>query len=246
MGGIAIKIGNLTIGRSSGGASVGNGPPTNLTLTLLSSTSIRLNWTDGTCEEDGVSIERKEEGGSFTEITTVTDTFTYTDTGLTPFTTYYYKVREYIDDTITRIKPILISAVVEDVTPTKVELTFSQNLRTTSLPSVSAFSLPGKTISTVEISGAKVTLTVTADYVQEDTILVSYTTPATNMLKGLVGCVHVDSFTNQAVTNNIAFIPVTFVSVAVANATPTKVVLTYSRDLDTGSIPDTSAFTVTD
>ncbi|NMD01491.1 MAG: polysaccharide deacetylase family protein [Bacteroidales bacterium] len=37
-----------------------------------------------------------------------------------------------------------------------------------------------------------------------------------------------------------------FVSAAVANATPTKVVLTYDQTLDTGSVPATTDFTVTD
>jgi len=70
--------------------------PTNLFASASSSTEIRLSWTDASDNEDGFKIERKTSGGSFTEIKILTaDSTTYTDTGLTPDTTYYYRVRAY-------------------------------------------------------------------------------------------------------------------------------------------------------
>lgn len=70
--------------------------PTNLFASASSSTEIRLSWTDASDNEDGFKIERKTSGGSFTEIKILTaDSTTYTDTGLTPDTTYYYRIRAY-------------------------------------------------------------------------------------------------------------------------------------------------------
>lgn len=73
-----------------------NGAPSDLILTSLSSTSIRLDWTIGSTNHDGHSIERSTDGVNYTEIDTVTGaTATFTDTGLTSGTYYYYRVRAY-------------------------------------------------------------------------------------------------------------------------------------------------------
>jgi titin len=70
--------------------------PTNLFASASSSTEIKLNWTDISDNEDGFKLERKVSGGSFTEIKTLAaNSTTYTDTGLTPNTTYYYRLRAY-------------------------------------------------------------------------------------------------------------------------------------------------------
>ena len=70
--------------------------PTNLILTALSDTSIKLDWDDNSLIEDGYSIERSTDGINFTEIDTVSaGVETFTDTGLTHSTTYYYRVRAF-------------------------------------------------------------------------------------------------------------------------------------------------------
>lgn len=70
--------------------------PLNLFASESSSTEIKLSWTDNSDNEDGFKLERKVLGGSFTEIKTLAANSTiYTDTGLTPNTTYYYRVRAY-------------------------------------------------------------------------------------------------------------------------------------------------------
>ncbi|RLD15752.1 MAG: hypothetical protein DRI22_02075 [Caldiserica bacterium] len=70
--------------------------PTNLTATPASSDTIELSWTDNSDNEDGFRIERKEAGGTYSEIATLpANTTSYTDTGLNPETTYYYRVRAY-------------------------------------------------------------------------------------------------------------------------------------------------------
>ena len=70
--------------------------PTGMVATAVSSTQINLTWVDNSNNEDGFKIERKVGGGSFTQIATVgADVTTYADTGLTPNTTYTYRVRAY-------------------------------------------------------------------------------------------------------------------------------------------------------
>jgi YD repeat-containing protein len=71
--------------------------PTNLTATAVSSTQINLSWTDNSNNETGFKIERKiGSSGTYSQIATVSANVTaYSDTGLTPDTTYYYRVRAY-------------------------------------------------------------------------------------------------------------------------------------------------------
>src|SRR5678815_2003697 len=69
--------------------------PSALTATAESSTSIRINWTDNANNETQFKIERKTgAGGTYAQIATVSaNVTTYTNTGLSPSTQYYYRVR---------------------------------------------------------------------------------------------------------------------------------------------------------
>lgn len=69
--------------------------PTSLTATAISSTQINLAWTDNSSNEDGFQVERSPNGStSWTLIaTTAANATTYSNTGLTEATTYYYRVR---------------------------------------------------------------------------------------------------------------------------------------------------------
>ncbi|MDY0016914.1 MAG: SUMF1/EgtB/PvdO family nonheme iron enzyme [Candidatus Delongbacteria bacterium] len=72
--------------------------PTGLTATIASETSIKLDWTDNSTGEDGFKIDRKigAAGTWVTDFATVgANVKTYTNTGLTTGTTYYYRVRAY-------------------------------------------------------------------------------------------------------------------------------------------------------
>ena len=71
-------------------------PPENLTGEVISTTAIKLTWTDRSTNETGFKIERKLVGGTFELVgTTVTDIATFNDTGLTPSTSYIYRVYSY-------------------------------------------------------------------------------------------------------------------------------------------------------
>ena len=68
--------------------------PTGLTAAAASSTQINLSWSDNSNNETGFQIERSADGSTFSSIATVNaDITTYSNTGLSPLTTYYYKVR---------------------------------------------------------------------------------------------------------------------------------------------------------
>lgn len=72
--------------------------PSNLTAAAASSTSITLSWKDNATGEDGYRIERKVSGGSYATIKTLGPNATsYTDSGLSPSTTYFYRVIAYND-----------------------------------------------------------------------------------------------------------------------------------------------------
>lgn len=67
--------------------------PTGLQATPISSSSIRLNWTDAVDGETGFTIERKPAGGNFLAVGSAPPNATeYFDNGLAAATTYFYRV----------------------------------------------------------------------------------------------------------------------------------------------------------
>ena len=69
--------------------------PSGLGASALSSSSIRLTWTDNSGNEAGFKIERSPDGSSgWTQVQlTAAGATTWDDSGLSPGTTYYYRVR---------------------------------------------------------------------------------------------------------------------------------------------------------
>jgi chitodextrinase len=85
---------SLYPGGNGGGGGTKPAAPTVLAATVLSSTQIRLNWTDNANNETSFRIERKTGAGAFQEVQTVTaNTATATVSGLTAGTTYTFRVR---------------------------------------------------------------------------------------------------------------------------------------------------------
>ncbi|MDD4242813.1 MAG: fibronectin type III domain-containing protein, partial [Bacilli bacterium] len=70
--------------------------PTGLNAVAISSTEIRVTWADNSNNETGFRLERSTNGVNWTEFAvTASNTASYTDTGLSASTTYYYRVRAY-------------------------------------------------------------------------------------------------------------------------------------------------------
>jgi hypothetical protein len=71
-------------------------PPTDLTATVISLIQVNLNWTDKSTNEAGFRLERKTPTTNFAVIATLgADITSYSDNGLTPNTTYTYRVYSY-------------------------------------------------------------------------------------------------------------------------------------------------------
>ena len=72
-------------------------PPTDLQATILSETSVRLDWADNSSDEFGFRIERKTgAGGTYSGVGTApADATTFTNSYLTTGQTYYYRVAAY-------------------------------------------------------------------------------------------------------------------------------------------------------
>lgn len=72
--------------------------PSNFVLSVENSSVIKLYWEDNTIFEDGFKIDKKigESGTWIADYATVVSNITsFTDTGLSLGTTYYYKIRAY-------------------------------------------------------------------------------------------------------------------------------------------------------
>jgi len=68
--------------------------PSNLQATALSTSQIQLTWQDNSDDEDGFRVRRSTDGVNFAEVTvTAANATSYTDSGLTASTLYYYKVK---------------------------------------------------------------------------------------------------------------------------------------------------------
>lgn len=141
--------------------------------------------------------------------------------------------------------PTLTSAVVEDADPDTVVLDYNETLNDTIVPSTSDYTIAGKTISSVDIVGDKVYIVVTVPFVNGNVITISYV-PGTNKVQDLAGNLAA-SLTNQSVTNNVAPVdttPPVISSAVVENSNPSRLTLDYNENLNTGSVPSGSDFTI--
>jgi hypothetical protein len=98
--------------------------------------------------------------------------------------------------------PYVTTAVITDTVNTKVVITFDNALKEDSVPAPAAFTIAGKTITNVAVSGFTCTLTVSVAWDSTDVVTVSYTVPGSNQLKAAATNAKTLSFADQVVTNN--------------------------------------------
>lgn len=101
--------------------------------------------------------------------------------------------------------PTMTSAAVSNATPSTVTLTASETLDSGFQPAASAFTITGHTVLAVTgMSGATVTLSVSPAFVNGESATVSYTQPASNGLRDLVGNLMATFPTPLAITDSVA------------------------------------------
>lgn len=136
------------------------------------------------------------------------------------------------------IAPTLLSASVADNLRTRIVLTYNEALDASSGLSTSDFTVSGKTVSSVAISGSAINVDVSSAFSAGDVITISggngkIRDASLNIASNL---------SSQSVTNNITAL--TLVSATVADASRGQIVMTFSKTLGS-SIPSASAFTTT-
>ncbi|MBL7696504.1 MAG: fibronectin type III domain-containing protein [Chitinophagaceae bacterium] len=135
-----------------------NGTPkpagaTALTVTTVSSTSVRLNWTQGSNETGFEVFRATSSGGPYTFITRLaTNATTYTDAGLNSTLTYYYVVRA-VNETGAAANSNQASADGGNVAPVigalagfhvKTDASFQENFTVTDPGDVVTVTIPNK------------------------------------------------------------------------------------------------------
>lgn len=94
-----VQNSRVDIGADESGSGGGSAPnaPTGLSASAASSSQINISWSDNSSNETGFRIERKTgSGGTYSEVTTVGANVTsYSNSGLSASTAYYYRVRAY-------------------------------------------------------------------------------------------------------------------------------------------------------
>ena len=102
--------------------------------------------------------------------------------------------------------PVYVSSVIDNISPSALVMTYNMSLANIA-PAASAFSVrvnsTARTVSSVAVSGTKVTLTLANQVVYGDAVTVAYAKPSTNPLQTSAGG-QATSFTAQTVTNNIS------------------------------------------
>ena len=141
--------------------------------------------------------------------------------------------------------PVYISSVVENATPTILDIAYSLNLANI-VPVSSAFNIQvnsvPRAISSITISGNKVRLTLSSAVKYGDIITLNYTSPASNPLQSTTNGLAA-TLSNRSVTNScVPIIPVCSSS-TIENATPSVIELAYNVSL-ANIIPSIAAFSV--
>lgn len=141
--------------------------------------------------------------------------------------------------------PIIISASVEQATPSQVELIYDLVLAVIA-PDPSAFSVRvngiTRIINAVAVSGNKVLLTLDSPVVYGDVVTISYDLPSSNPLQTPEGGMAA-SVSDRPVRNNISPTEPHYVSSVIENAAPTIVELTFDVTL-ANIIPSPASFVV--
>jgi uncharacterized repeat protein (TIGR02059 family) len=141
--------------------------------------------------------------------------------------------------------PVYTSAVIENTTPSLIEITYSLSLANI-VPAASAFSVKvnatDRNISSVSISGTKLLLTLASPVVYGNTVTVAYTKPSANPLQTSAGG-QAATISAQAVTNKVNAVSQPVVTTP---NTPPVIVVNYTSDTYSGFVGNLNASSSSD
>jgi hypothetical protein len=211
------QVGNLPGG--GGGLTTLNTPT--LTATVISATQINLSWTN-VANESSYKLEWSANGTTgWTQIggTIAANTITYSHTGLTASTAYYYRVSA-IGDGVTYATsgfgtangttsaagdvtaPTVVSATVPNGAANTVVVVFSESVTVTTAGWSFRRNTSNWAVSSVAGSGTTWTFTMATSAASGETIDRSYNSATGATVDAAAN--ELVSFTNAAVTNSIA------------------------------------------
>ncbi|MZQ49076.1 MAG: hypothetical protein GT598_08730 [Bacteroidales bacterium] len=151
-----------------------------------------------------------------------------------------------VTNNITAAQPVYLSSVIENTTPTRLELTYNMPLANI-VPAASAFNVivhsSTRAVNAVTISGSKVILTLASPVAYGDVVTVSYNKPVSNPLQCPLG-MQAASLSVQTVTNRVSAPAPVYTESSVENSAPARIVMKFNLTL-ANIVPATSAFTVT-
>jgi hypothetical protein len=116
--------------------------------------------------------------------------------------TYLQELNAVLVTSADTTAPTITSAVIQSAANTVVRLTYSEALSIPSIPAASAFTVTGKTVASVSITGSVVSLTCSTAFVSTDVVTVSYTPPTTGKIQDTSGN-NAIALSGYSVTNNI-------------------------------------------
>ncbi len=141
--------------------------------------------------------------------------------------------------------PVYVSSVIQNATPGNIEMTYNLSLANI-IPPATAFNVlvnsAARSVSSVAVSGTKVSLKLASSVISGDVVTVSYTKPATNPLQTTAGG-QAATLSAKPVTNSVSAAVPVYVSSVIQNANPTLLEMNYNLSLS-ATTPAASAFHV--
>lgn len=150
-----------------------------------------------------------------------------------------------VTNKVIAVNPVYVSSVVQNATPSLVEMTFNLSLASI-IPAASSLTVMvnsvSRTVASINISGTIIKLTLSSPVIYGDNVTVAYTKPAVNPIQTSAGG-QAASFTAQTVANEVSSVNPVYVSSVVENSSPTLLEMTYNLTLASVN-PAVSAFSV--
>jgi titin len=190
----AINAGGVSAYSNEASVSTVLVAPSSLTTQALSASQASLTWADNSATETGFKIERSPlTDTSFTEIGTVgANTTSFTDSGLSEATKYWYRVRAYNANTTSAYSPekavtTLYSIpaapsglAITSLLSNKVTLSWSDNSKDESGFKVQRKTGSAGTYATIKTTAANITSYIDSDTALKDGTSYYYRVSATN------------------------------------------------------------------